>query len=68
MGWDIHESRGKSGKASGAIATHLRLSAIAIVVAHAKVGNTLGGFHGQKAVRPDPTVSVAESLDRLAVE
>ena len=57
----IHEAP----KAAGAVATHLRLAAIGVVVAHFEV-TTLGGrLHAEKAIRADAAMAVTQLLDLL---
>ena len=59
---------GKAHEAARAVPTHFRLAAVAIVVAHPKIG-TVGAFLEQKnPVRADAAMAIANSNDLLGLE
>ena len=63
-----HQPGGKSRKTASPIPTHLRLPAIAVVVAHAKIRLAIRRLHGQQSIRTDPSVPVAETRYGCAIK
>ncbi len=56
---EIHET----GEAARAVATHLGFAAVGVVIPHPVVGSVDRWLDGEKTVRSDPTLTIAELRD-----
>jgi hypothetical protein len=68
-GWHLtHETRSKPSKAPSPIPTHLRLSTVAIVVAHPKIRPATCSLDREQTVGPHPSVTIAKPSNGTAIK
>ena len=67
-GFFRHQSGCESCKTAGAIPAHFRLTAVAVVVAHAKIRVAIRRLYGQQSIRANAPVPVTEARYGGAIE